>query len=510
MKYSENNNHINIDSANGCISNDSLVDDAIKNRKCIYCGKELDGSSEHVLQESLGAKWHNEYILCAECNNLFGNTVDYRLKNDFDIFLNWLGIKSKKGKYTDITWLTKANTSVVQSGKNGHFIFPLEKKQLHCQNGCLRLTLKTSNLRDITNTISKLSKQPSFNKVEIKNIHTTYESLDGSFKNIDISVDSSIALRKSLTNMWLCTTDKIFLDKSIDAKQYSIEMELITKEAMKIRKCFGALKKGSNNNNTSLETIYNKVMEQGFFDDLFVAHWVGRSKINIKRVLRKKGLNLFHYMMIFKVSSCLWGIITLFNNITFLFKLSENSVLPEGCFSAFFNLKNYSHFFHSFNSTELSINDLNMVPFKDYRPFNRSIVESEKKSLLDCLVHSNKQFDFDDSFIAFIFNLFDYLNKITEINTIKKIKINTVEEIFLIKLKNGSLEQRKDFIHNDVFIKSLAEAIVNETMYPYVFLDKKLYCLFVNCCLSTIDELLGSPLSLQINEEFVSYLNKNK
>ena len=321
------------------------MNNVTKNKYCIYCGKELDGSSEHVLQECLGARWQNEFIMCSECNNLFGNTIDCNLKNVFDIFLNWSGVKSKKGKYTDCIWQSNTNIPVRQSGKNGQFIFYSFKKQPLSHDECIRINCETSDPSKVSNIIKNLSNQPDIKKIEIKNFQTTMESLNGYHKNIDIGVDCYIALRKSMINMWLCTLDKFLLDKSIDLKQYSIERELIKKDALKIRDCAVSYQKDGKKNNSHLIAIFKKAEQYGLMNNFFVVSWQSQSKNFFQQIIEDNKLKLFHSMMVIKESSCLWGLVSLFNHITFLFKLSESSVLPECGNAVFFHTQVLKRFF---------------------------------------------------------------------------------------------------------------------------------------------------------------------
>jgi HNH endonuclease len=46
---------------------------------CLYCPRALNGSDEHVILSAIGGRKSSTRILCSECNNRFGSTIDAEL-----------------------------------------------------------------------------------------------------------------------------------------------------------------------------------------------------------------------------------------------------------------------------------------------------------------------------------------------------------------------------------------------------------------------------------------------
>jgi hypothetical protein len=63
--------------------------------KCIYTGVEFTAASaEHILQNSLGARWTSSTIVCNEAQKLFGETIDVALAKQFDVIRNLFALRS--------------------------------------------------------------------------------------------------------------------------------------------------------------------------------------------------------------------------------------------------------------------------------------------------------------------------------------------------------------------------------------------------------------------------------
>src|ERR1700747_1977114 len=49
-----------------------------KINQCIFCDKALDGNTkpEHILLNALGGRKTTSKVICSDCNNRFGGTID--------------------------------------------------------------------------------------------------------------------------------------------------------------------------------------------------------------------------------------------------------------------------------------------------------------------------------------------------------------------------------------------------------------------------------------------------
>lgn len=66
---------------------------------CIYCGLGFQtANGEHVLQNSLGARWTTEIIVCNKCQKDFGDTIDPAVGEGFAWLRNLFDIFTGRGK----------------------------------------------------------------------------------------------------------------------------------------------------------------------------------------------------------------------------------------------------------------------------------------------------------------------------------------------------------------------------------------------------------------------------
>ena len=67
---------------------------------CIFCQKELDGSDEHIIPDSLNGRMHSKKIICHDCNsNVFGKHVDPIGKEFFNPLLVAFQFKNARSIY---------------------------------------------------------------------------------------------------------------------------------------------------------------------------------------------------------------------------------------------------------------------------------------------------------------------------------------------------------------------------------------------------------------------------
>jgi hypothetical protein len=173
---------------------------------CIYCGKEEAASSEHILQDSLGADWERKSILCGACNNLFGRTIDKALANEFVFFRNFLSIRGKRGDVPTLHMENENGEKIKRDGTTGD-ITTLAKPQIakhDTGDGTYTISvnaevaktdkiyedilkgLKRKGLKIGATSTNKYAAQPVWNDAG----------------RADFTLPTYIALRKSLLNYW--------------------------------------------------------------------------------------------------------------------------------------------------------------------------------------------------------------------------------------------------------------------------------------------------------------------
>jgi len=66
---------------------------------CIYSFEEFEAAhGEHVLQNSLGARWTSENIVCDDVQQTFGSTIDVALAKAYEPIRNFLKIRTGRGR----------------------------------------------------------------------------------------------------------------------------------------------------------------------------------------------------------------------------------------------------------------------------------------------------------------------------------------------------------------------------------------------------------------------------
>lgn len=66
--------------------------------KCIYCGATFStAEGEHILQNSLGARWKSDQIVCSREQDGFGRTIDLELANRLKSFRNLFDHETGRG-----------------------------------------------------------------------------------------------------------------------------------------------------------------------------------------------------------------------------------------------------------------------------------------------------------------------------------------------------------------------------------------------------------------------------
>jgi hypothetical protein len=68
--------------------------------RCIFCDNVLDGTTkpEHILLNALGGRKTTRKVICSDCNNRFGGTIDDALSAQVPIIRNLLQFESGTGK----------------------------------------------------------------------------------------------------------------------------------------------------------------------------------------------------------------------------------------------------------------------------------------------------------------------------------------------------------------------------------------------------------------------------
>lgn len=175
-------------------------------RTCLFCGKCLDNSSEHILQECLGAKWEAKSILCKSCNKVFGDTIDRDLAEVFNFFCNFLRIRGKRGRIPRLEGLvSQAGEEFVRTGDTGEFVSKNQNKVTveECEDGSgvvLHIEGEYGYVAHMAEEQRKSFEKKGYTVLAPKNPEYRTEAIGPLGLPVPLSLPVYIALQKSLLN----------------------------------------------------------------------------------------------------------------------------------------------------------------------------------------------------------------------------------------------------------------------------------------------------------------------
>ncbi len=185
-------------------------------KTCYNCDVELtDGnkSKEHLLQSALGGKKTSSNLLCDDCNNEFGNTIDAEIYSQIGLYADILGVNNSTRKKLITAYTEDGEEWKVLSGLKGAFI-------IDCDIGGNQFQIKAKSeeeaFKKIRGVLTKLKrKQPDLDvEKEMKNLKfgdkvapgKLYFSNGRSDNPREVAVGGkgfSLALLKTMINFYL-------------------------------------------------------------------------------------------------------------------------------------------------------------------------------------------------------------------------------------------------------------------------------------------------------------------
>ena len=88
---------------------------------CLFCEHELNASTkpEHVLLNALGGRRKSTRLICSDCNNEFGSTIDAALASQVPAIRNTLQLPSGTGKPPPSLKKVQAGADIVDFRNDG-------------------------------------------------------------------------------------------------------------------------------------------------------------------------------------------------------------------------------------------------------------------------------------------------------------------------------------------------------------------------------------------------------
>ncbi|ATD82069.1 MULTISPECIES: HNH endonuclease [Desulfovibrio] len=201
---------------------------------CIYCESEEPTSSEHILQNALGADWERIGILCPTCNSLFGNTIDRILADDFVFFRNYLAIKGKKGEVPDLIGTLPDGTSFTRKGETADLLkkIPPDVQQIanEASHKIFSVHAQVLQTEGVRKGIEKGAVRDGFPNMftEVRDYEATNPGIQS--YTISINVATVVALCKSIINYTHICIGKKYNDIRYDCASRVHDFSYILKE----------------------------------------------------------------------------------------------------------------------------------------------------------------------------------------------------------------------------------------------------------------------------------------
>lgn len=273
---------------------------------CIYCGKEEATSSEHILQDALGADWERKNILCGTCNNLFGRTIDKVLANEFVFFRNFLSIRGKRGDVPALHMENENGEKIKRDGATGD-IATLSKPQIakhDTGDGTYTISVNSevAKTEKIYEDILKGLERKGLKIVSTSINKYTAEPVGRIRAKLVFTLPTYIALRKSLLNYWCCL-------------RRDYEIAEIENEAKKVH-AFAEFCDKNQSTENRLEFAKNLGIN-GFPLSIDISS-------TAKKIMRGKS-TVFNSIFLIPNGKELYGGVCLFNEIQWGFKISNNT-----------------------------------------------------------------------------------------------------------------------------------------------------------------------------------------
>ena len=422
---------------------------------CIYCGIAEATSSEHILQDSLGANFEKKNILCQECNNLFGRTVDRVLADEFIFFKNYLSIKGKRGKIPKYEMKDVEGKIITRDGKTGAITTenPVKYNSMVTNSDgtqSITMTAEVSKTEGILKSIKKnLAKQGL--SVASLTVNEYHAESSGELKaQIDISLLTYVALKKSLINFWC------FLRKDQDLLQIRAEAKKIYDFA-----------KFCESNACSADRI--QFAKQLNIETIPLIVQISE---RAKKAMQGKAF-LFNSIFLVDFAGTLHGGICLFNSVLWGFKLSTAPAITQPEFITF-NIVDRKIYRSRGQEEFLEASDFNFVFENSFDSFKNIFINHISCAVKSCLymehrLSTKQAIKGDDFYLAY---------PITDKNVIKHILKERTAILLGWKFRKFRIHPsffksiEADYLIENIFSSCFGEAKSNLTADSY----KKYIC----------------------------------
>lgn len=90
-------------------------------KTCLFCASQLDGQTkpEHILLNVLGGRMTSRSLICSDCNNRFGSSIDAAVANQVGVFRSLLQLPTGDGKPPPILKRVNAGDDVINIRNDG-------------------------------------------------------------------------------------------------------------------------------------------------------------------------------------------------------------------------------------------------------------------------------------------------------------------------------------------------------------------------------------------------------
>ncbi len=210
---------------------------------CIFCQSELTDSTtyEHILPNALGGRKTTRRVICSDCNNVFGGSIDKSLTSQVDVIRNLLQLKSGTGKAPPMLRKIQSGTETVNFRNDGTPESTGKPFAIDIQDdGSAMVQIKARSAEELQKLIPHIAAQLKISvdeveeKVKSADVSQITQPLDGVHHRLSFG---GIEALRSITKSCLVLWGTVVGNEEINSSPYDDARGFVTLGDGQFNKC---------------------------------------------------------------------------------------------------------------------------------------------------------------------------------------------------------------------------------------------------------------------------------
>ena len=138
-------------------------------KRCIFCSEQLTKNTppEHILHNALGGRKTTKQVICGNCNNAFGGTIDKALTSQVELIRNHLQLKSGAGKPPPMIRGMQAGDTTFDYRKDGTPKKSGKPFTVEIEDNNVSVSVETSSFGEFEKLIPNIAAQAGISPEEL-------------------------------------------------------------------------------------------------------------------------------------------------------------------------------------------------------------------------------------------------------------------------------------------------------------------------------------------------------